>query len=65
MVSTLHTQLVSLLSNSSIYGERLRMCAKYEQYAHVAYVLCPFLMASSALDLLRRLFVFNDSMWCI
>ena len=60
MVSTLHTQLVSLFSNSSIYGERLRMCAKYEQYAHVAYVLCPFLMA---LDLLGRLFVFNDSMW--
>ena len=24
---------------------------------------CPFLMASSALDLLRRIFVFNDSTW--
>ena len=40
------------------------MYAKYEQYAHVAYTF-PFLMASSALDILRRLFVFNDSMWCI
>ena len=30
---------------------------------HMLHIHCPFLMASSALDLLRRLFVFNDSMW--
>ena len=31
---------------------------------HMLHIHCPFLMASSALDLLGRLFVFNDSMWC-